>query len=298
MIANGTEVKPNSEIEKKTFFTKKKILILSSLGIFIGILIALAASGLNLGQIFSSWTDSYYSAFGALGVYLIIFLISTFANMTILFPIPYAVALAYIGIKIYDGSIIGVNIWLLGIVAGSGAAIGELTAYYVGKGGAALLNSKEKKESVEKMKARIKKGWAVPLMFICAATFIPDDPLLILLGYAGYPLWKMLVTYFAGKIVLCVSTLYLIIQAQTIPAIANFFWILGVPGVSGETVDPWVSFLGWFVVLLLFFLIFFIDWTKLFKKFYQKTFKQQKTEVRASFIDPPAEKVLLRKVLK
>jgi len=298
MNANGLEVQPNSEIEKKKFFTQKNILILTALGTFIAILIALAVSGLNLGMIFNSWTDSYYIAFGALGVYLIIFLISTFANMTILFPIPYAVALAYIGLKIFDGSIVDVNIWLLGIVAGSGAAIGEVTAYYVGKGGAALLDSTEKRKSVEKMKDRIRRGWAVPLMFICAATFIPDDPLLILLGYAGYPLWKMLVTYFVGKIILCVYTLYLVILAQTVPAIANFFWILGLPGSSGETVNPWVSFLGWFGILLLFFLIFFIDWTKLFKKLYNKIFKRQKSEIKASVDSLSAEKILLQKVLK
>ena len=254
MDANDSKVANNSEIKKKKFFTTKNTLILIGIASFIAILAALAISGINLGDIFNSWTDSYYILFGALGVYMIIFLISTFANMTILFPVPYAVALGYIALKIYDGSIINVNIWLLGIVAGSGAAIGEITAYYLGKGSAALMASKEKSESVERMKSRIKKGWAVPLMFLCAATFIPDDPLLILLGYCGYPLWKMLITYFIGKIVLCIGTIYLVILAQDIPIVADFFWILGI---SDKPVNPWFSFLGWVGVLILFFLIFF-----------------------------------------
>ncbi|MDD1779367.1 MAG: VTT domain-containing protein [Candidatus Helarchaeota archaeon] len=180
--------------------------------------------------------------------------------------------------RIYNGTIINVDIWLLCILAGSGAAIGEITAYYLGKGSAALMESKEKSESIEKVKARIKKGWAVPLMFLCAATFIPDDPLLILLGYCSYPLWKMLVTYFVGKIVLCVSTIYLVIIAQDIPVVADFFWILGL---SDKPVDPWFSFLGWVGVLILFILIFFVDWTTQFRKLSRKIFKKEKPDIAA-----------------
>lgn len=270
MSADDSKAENNSELKVRKFFTTKNIIIIIGIASFIAILAALAISGINLGVVFNSWTDSYYILFGALGVYLIIFLISTFANMTILFPVPYAVALAYIALRIYNGTIIDVDIWLLGIVAGSGAAIGEITAYYLGKGSAALIESKEKSESIEKMKARIKKGWAVPLMFLCAATFIPDDPLLILLGYCSYPLWKMLITYFVGKIVLCVSTIYLVIIAQDIPVVADFFWILGL---SDKPVDPWFSFLGWAGVLILFILIFFVDWTTQFKKLYRKLSK-------------------------
>lgn len=272
-----------TEIKAKKFFITKKIMIIIVISSFVAILIALAVSGINLGGVFNSWTDSYYILFGALGVYVIIFLISTFANMTILFPVPYAVALAYIALRIYDGTIENVNIWFLGIIAGSGAAIGEITAYYLGKGSAALMESKEKSESVERMKMRIKRGWAVPLMFLCAATFIPDDPLLILLGYCGYPLWKMLITYFVGKIVLCVGTIYLVILAQDIPVVADFFWILGI---TDKPVDPWFSFLAWIGVLFLFLLIFFVDWTNQFKKLYRKISKNKNSEIESSELKP------------
>jgi membrane protein YqaA with SNARE-associated domain len=264
----------NEKTQSKTWWNKKNIIILSSMIIFIVILAVIALSGTDLGSIFNDWTVAYYLMFGALGVYLIIFLISTFANMTILFPVPYAAALAFIAIAIHEGTITGLNIWLLGIVAGIGAAIGEITAYYLGKGSAKLLESTEQSDAVQKMKDRIRRGWAVPLMFLCAATFIPDDPLLILLGYAGYPLWKMLVTYFFGKITLCISTIYVVILAYDIPALKSIFWLLGITE-SGSPVNPWVSFGGWVGVLLLFFLIFFVDWTSKFKKVYRKLFKRQ-----------------------
>ncbi|HUX98027.1 MAG TPA: VTT domain-containing protein [Candidatus Deferrimicrobium sp.] len=267
----------NEQKQTKTWWNKKNIIILSSMIIFIVILAVIALSGRDLGSIFSGWTDAYYLMFGALGIYLIVFLISTFANMTILFPVPYAVVLMYIAIKIHEGGetgFIGLNIWLLGIIAGVGAAIGEVTAYYLGKGSAKLLESKEQSAAVQKMKDRISRGWAVPLMFLCAATFIPDDPLLILLGYAGYPLWKMLVTYFFGKITLCITTIYFVILSFNIPALKNFYWILGLSE-TGAPINPWVSFGGWVGVLLLFFLIFFVDWTSKFKKVYRKLFKRQ-----------------------
>ncbi len=263
--------------EKDGWMNTKNIAILSAMAGFILILALIAASGTNLGQIFQDWTNYYHLAFGILGLYLIVFLISTFANMTVLFPIPYGVALAFIALNI---TLSQGEIWLLAIIAGTGAAIGEITAYYLGRGSAKLLESKEESESVLKMKERINKGYAVPLMFLCAATFIPDDPLLILLGYAEYPLWKMLVTYFFGKITLCVTTIYLVIAAQTVPAIQKFLWILGVP-TGGDPVNPWISFGGWVLVLVIFFLIFFVDWTSKFKRFYEKVFKRSKGSIKS-----------------
>ncbi len=278
---NGVESTRKENDVSNSWWNKKNIAILGIIISFIVILALLAISGLNLGKIFQDWTVSYYLLFGALGVYLVIFLISTFANMTVLFPVPYAAALAFIALAIDGGTISGVNIWVLGIIAGSGAAIGEITAYYLGRGSAKLLESTEQSKAVSKMKERINKGWAVPLMFLCAATFIPDDPLLILLGYASYPLWKMLVTYFAGKITLCISTMYVVILAKDIPILENFFWILGLTA-GDQPVNPWVSFLGWVGVLLLFCLIFFIDWTSKFKKLYHKLFKRKSPEAQVS----------------
>ena len=289
-ISKETPERIESKEDREGWWNKKNITILVTIIVFIAILAIIAASGTDLGSLFNDWTLAYWVMFGAIGVYLIIFLISTFANMTVLFPIPYAIALAFIALKIWDGTILGVNIWLLGIVAGIGAAIGEITAYYLGRGSAKLLEKKEESESLRKMKERINKGYAIPLMFLCAATFIPDDPLLIMLGYAGYPLWKMLVTYFFGKITLCVSTIYLVMLAQDFPAVNNFLWILGVtPG--DEPINPWVSFVGWVGVLLLFFIIFYVDWPSKFKWLYRKLFKRSNKTIEVNSF--PKENVQL-----
>jgi len=267
---------PTSEKKQKGWFNQKNIIILSAIAGFIVILAIIAASGTDMGSIFQNWTQDYYLAFGIAGLFLALFLISTFANMTVLFPVPYGVALAFVAITI---PLTDLDIWLVGIIAGTGAAIGEITAYFLGKGSAKLLESGEGRESVQKMKERINKGYAVPLMFVCAATFIPDDPYLILLGYSGYPLWKMLVTYFFGKVTLCVTTLYLAKVAVTVPLVRDFLKILGVSLPGDPPLDPWISFVGWVGVLLLFFLIFYVDWSSKVGRLYRKLSKRGENTV-------------------
>jgi len=267
----------NNEIKKEKWYiswvNKKNILILSAILSFIIILAVLALSGINLGEVFIKFTFWYGDLFGALGVYVALFVISIFANMTVIFPVPYTIALAVI-IFLQD-----VDPIILGIFAGSGAALGEITAYYIGKGSASLTDT-TKNESIEKMKMRIKKGYAVPLMFLCAATPIPDDQLLLLLGYAGYPLWKMLVTYFFGKITLCLWTAFLIKFAWEIPAFEPIFAVFGIDKkaiieyqISGHyesNINPWTSFIVWVLVLLLFIALFYFDWGKIFRNLITK----------------------------
>ncbi len=285
---------PDKQAEVKSWWNIKNTTILITIIVFIVILAILAFSGLNLGVLFENWTKKYWITFGFIGLIIILFVISTFANMTVLFPIPYAAALAFVALNI---PLTHAEIWVLGIIAGIGAAIGEITAYYIGKGSAILLESRDESESVRKMKDRIRRGWAVPLMFLCAATFIPDDPLLIMLGYARYPLWKMLVTYFFGKITLCVSTIYLSILARSMKGVKNFLWILGITPPGEPTVDPWISFVGWVGVLILFFIIFYIDWGTRFKWLYGKLFKSEET-MKSNFFDLFGKNILSLKCLQ
>ncbi|MHA1231635.1 MAG: VTT domain-containing protein [Candidatus Helarchaeota archaeon] len=270
----------------KNLLKTKNIIILSAIIIFIVILALLAVSGINLGEVFIKFAFWYDDLFGPIGVYVALFIISIFANMTVIFPVPYTIALAVI-IFLQD-----VNVFLLGIAAGSGAAIGEITAYYLGKGSAALTDTSKSKQ-IEKMKRRIRKGYAVPLMFICAATPIPDDQLLLLLGYAGYSIWKMLITYFIGKIVLCLWTAFLIKFAWNIPSFEPLFTLFGIDkqaiieydatGHYESTADPWASFALWVIVLLLFIAIFYFDWIKIFKKLFGIKIKNENTSINAIF---------------
>ena len=63
------------------------------------------------------------SSFGYLGI----FLVSLLSNASLFIPIPGWIFIAPAGLYL--------NPWLVGIVAGLGAAIGELVSYYAGVAG-------------------------------------------------------------------------------------------------------------------------------------------------------------------
>ncbi|MFX1234366.1 MAG: VTT domain-containing protein, partial [Promethearchaeota archaeon] len=167
--------------------------------IFIGailiLFIILALLNINFGQWLANAVIWFYNEFGDFGIYLGIFLISIFGNFTIIFPVPYVVALIVI-----SAVIPGVNPILIGIVAGLGASIGEVSAWLIGRSSKEIIGDSK---SMERMKRYVDKGWAPILIFIFAATPLPDDAFLIVLGLAQYSLVKTLIYCFAGKFTLC-----------------------------------------------------------------------------------------------
>ena len=84
------------------------------------------------------------TSFGYLGV----FLSSLIGTATIILPVP------SFFIIVFSGTVL--NPLAVGIIGGIGAAIGEMTSYFAGYGGRALINKKGKKHSktfskIEKM---------------------------------------------------------------------------------------------------------------------------------------------------
>jgi membrane protein YqaA with SNARE-associated domain len=109
--------------------------------------------------------------FGELG-YLGAFLISLMGSATILVPVPGWAVVAALS-KSLDPL-------LLGIVAGSGSAIGELTAYVFGNGIAQIVLEK-RREDFEKYRESIRKNdfWAIFVL-----SFLPN-PLFDVAGLAA-----------------------------------------------------------------------------------------------------------------
>ena len=141
---------------------------------------------------FSSWAQSTVSSWGYLGI----FIVSLVGNASIIFPVPaFAVTFAF-------GAIL--NPWLVGLAAGAGSAIGELTGYVIGRGGREVLESKHKKwlEKAEKWTDRY-GFYAVLVAF--AATPLPDDVVGILAGVFEYDLKKFLLASFIGKLIMSLA---------------------------------------------------------------------------------------------
>jgi len=140
------------------------------------------------------WMNELVFAYGYLGV----FIVCIIGNVSIILPVPFALVVYAFGSTL--------NPLLLGIVAGIGSTIGEMSAYIVGRGGRRVIESRYggRLDTVKKLVE--KHGMLV--IFLVALLPIPDDLLLIPLGMMKYPVKKLLFAMLLGKTVMCLFLAY------------------------------------------------------------------------------------------
>lgn len=127
-----------------------------------------------------------------------IFLLSAIGNASLVLPLP-AVATAFVG----GGAF---NPLAVGVVAASGATIGELTGYLVGASGQAAIANHKLYDRVD--------GWMRRhgLMTLFALAAVPNpffDIAGITAGALRFPVRHFLLTTWAGKIVKLLAIAYL-----------------------------------------------------------------------------------------
>jgi len=216
-------------------FTLRRALLLA---LFLIVIVALAA-------LFFAREDPYamLSAFGEFG-YPGIFLLSFIGAVSIIVPIPYTVVLLTISAPQF-----GFNPLLLAVVAGFGAAVGELVGYGLGYAGRRVVSKKYDRRLNAML--RIFDRFGMPAVFIFALTPLPDDLLFIPLGLMRYSLWKSFAACVAGKF-----TMSLIITYVGV-AVGRAFvinWVLAV-----------VTMILLIVVIIA---TFRVEWEKLFEKYF------------------------------
>ena len=125
-------------------------------------------------------------------------IISFLGNATILFPFPY-IGVPFIlgGITDEVTSAFVFDPWIIGLVAGFGAMLGEMTGYFIGYGGGQLIDQEQRNGFKEFIESHPR---ATPLViWFLAATPIPDDILILPLGAAKYSWWRVAIPQFIGK---------------------------------------------------------------------------------------------------
>ena len=130
--------------------------------------------------------------------YIGAFLISAIGNATILVPFPY-VGVAFIlgGLRDELTMTFIFDPWLIGVVSGIGAMIGEMTGYFIGYGGGKLIEKSQTSAFKEFVDSHPR---ATPfIVWFLAATPIPDDVLIVPLGAARYSWWKVAIAQLIGK---------------------------------------------------------------------------------------------------
>ena len=269
-----SEMEVNTEEKSKKKTTTKQFLAkwggLLFLLIMIGAIVVLAVMKISIGQELADIVIDFSNKYPKWGIYLGVAVISVFGNFTVIFPIPYSVALIVIGAVVP-----GVNPILVGLAAGLGAGLGEVSAWLIGRGGQEFIKS----EKTERMKRYIEKGWAPVLIFIFAATPLPDDALLIVVGYTGYSVFKTLIWCFLGKFVLCTFTTAIPVWIQYYwPQFAKFLYEKifvidyedAVNGIVSTTPPDWtdiaISTSVWIGIIIVTFILISIDWDKVFHR--------------------------------
>jgi membrane protein YqaA with SNARE-associated domain len=128
--------------------------------------------------------------------YIGIFVASAIMTANILIPYPATI------ISFIAGA--AMNPFLVGVSAGLGAAVGELTGYGLGYGGRKILLKKMKKKELKKEWTHMKKlfhKYGGFLVFAMAITPLPDDVLGMFCGAVHYDVKKFLFFAAAGKII-------------------------------------------------------------------------------------------------
>jgi membrane protein DedA with SNARE-associated domain len=155
---------------------------------------------------FAEFLISLVYAFGYLGL----FAASLIGSASVILPVPIFLLI------FVAGSLL--NPLLVGIIAGIGSAIGELTSYAVGLGGRKLLDKGKKKKKPAKAEgaskwfmraeAWMKKRGGFVVIFIFAVTPLPDDVIGIICGGIKYDIKKYFIACLLGKLILSLFIAY------------------------------------------------------------------------------------------
>lgn len=256
------------------------------IGMFIiltlGAIIAIIYFKINIGMELYRFVYRFYEEFGVIGINIGVFIISIFGNFTIILPVPYLFALVLISlIPDIQGDIF--MLLLLGFSAGLGASIGELSAWILGRAGKTTL---EESSQLKKMNRWVDKGYAPYLIFLFAATPLPDDAFIVVLGLANYALWKVLIFCFLGKVVLTCSAAFFATVASETTIGQLFFQLYGInltevrTGVIQQTNfgEIVTSTIVWILSITIIIGLILIDWDEVVGKI-RKRLKGKKLRI-------------------
>ncbi len=133
--------------------------------------------------------------------YLGVFLASAITSATVFLPVP--------GYVIIPFAVTALDPLLVGIAAGIGSAIGEMTGYGIGLGGSRLVS---KKKEFAAWFARLEKLFArhngMLIIFIFSSLPLPFDALGLFCGAIKYDAKKFLIAGAAGKTVRYIALAY------------------------------------------------------------------------------------------
>ncbi len=268
---------------KKIWFwlkeSKQRTLSLAFLLLFIAFMIFLGIFEKDPTSLMLELVYWFKDRTGDVGLYLGVGVISIFGNFVMFIPVLYAVVLMFVAVMP------GINVFLLGLAAGIGASIGQIASWFVGRATREVAGDKLEKQ-LRKTQRWVERGLAPIMIFIFAATPLPDEVLLIMIGLIGYSLGKTLIYCFIGKIVLTLS-ISIVANLFSTTAIGEWFletlfgltrtMLINQELPAGNNI--WTSIAIWIISATLVVAVTFVDWVGMYDKYLCKREQRQLTQI-------------------
>lgn len=166
----------------------QKLILAGSILILLAIPVVIVTLGLDLRSI---------ASYGYAGV----FVASLISTATIFLPVPGG-AVMVIAATIFSPE------WVA-LAAGTGAALGECTAYLAGYGGRVVIGGKHA-QRYQKAESWMKRHGSGTIFLCALAPFLPFDLAGIAAGTLRFPFWKFFVATIAGRLIRAFIEVYLI----------------------------------------------------------------------------------------
>ncbi len=143
--------------------------------------------------------------------------------------------------------------WLLGLLSGIGATIGDMTSYALGYVGRKFVDETSSSGFSEFIENHPK---ATPLaVFILASTPLPVDPALVSLGVAKYSLWKLFLPCLIGEVIFLTGVAW--------AGRLSLGWFIELLGIGGPTTLTSITFevIGIIILIVTVYAVVRFDWT-------------------------------------
>lgn len=160
---------------------------------------------------------------GVENAYVLMFVLALLGGLTTFSGIPYHVIL----IMLASG---GLNPLFLGISASSGVIAGDATSYFIGYNGRQIVPQKIQKNLQWFCAFCLARPKLLPVAFFLYGSLVPfsNDFIVISMGLARYPFWRVMIPLGLGNLVFNTSLAYLAIYAYGF--LKNIFWLVGSAG--------------------------------------------------------------------
>lgn len=212
-----------------------------------------------LAQLFE-WVENAAVLLGYPGT----FFASLLGSASVVIEVPFAgVPFVLSGLRAGTSGPFLFDPWLIGILSGVGATLGDMTSYLLGYGGRRLVDESNSKGFSNFIKEHPK---ATPLaVFVLAATPLPLDPAVVALGVARYSWWKLFLPCLVGEVIF----LTMVSWAGRL----SLDWIMDLLGVGGPVTptSATIEVLGIILLIVTVYLTVRLDWSTIAQKFRKET---------------------------